>query len=313
MNLHPDCPSLSRRPGARLAIALACWVTVTVQGPAHAADSPASVERGRYLVTTILACGNCHTPKAADGRPVPGRELAGGGLSFDFPFFAGTASNITPDRETGIGAWTDEDIKRAITAGQRPSHGRLAGVPLAPMMWVSFYKALLPADLDAVVAYLRAVPPVRNALALPDYKRQVPREAYPDAEKGFTEADLQDKTRRGAYLGTIGHCMECHTPAREGKTQYETALGQGGKAYGPAMVKGYPADWTGAVARNITSSPVAGLGQWSDEEIKRAIAQGVSRDGRALQPPMGFHWYAGLTPADQDALVAWLRTVPPRP
>lgn len=313
MNRHPACQSPARRRGACLPLGVLCWLVTGLAAPAHAADSPASVERGRYLVTTILACGNCHTPKAADGRPVPGKELAGGGLSFEFPFFNGTASNITPDRETGIGAWTDDEIKRAITAGQRPNHGRLSGVPLAPMMWVSFYKALLPADLDAVVAYLRTVPPVRNALALPDYKRQVPRETYPDAERGFTSADLQDRTRRGAYLATIGHCMECHTPAREGKTLYETALGQGGKAYGPAMVKGYPADWAGAVARNITSSPVAGLGAWSDEEIKRAIAQGISRDGRVLQPPMGFHWYAGLTPADQDALVAWLRTVPARP
>ncbi len=313
MNRNPVCPPRSSRPVRRLAAVLIFCLAAAVQGMNHAADNPASVERGRYLVTTILACGNCHTPKAADGRPVAGKELAGGGLSFDFPFFAGTASNITPDRETGIGAWTDDDIKRAITAGQRPSHGRLAGVPLAPMMWVSFYKALLPADLDAVVAYLRSVPPVRNAMALPEYKRQVPREAYPDAEKGFTVADLQDQVRRGAYLGTIGHCMECHTPAREGRTQYETALGQGGKAYGPAMVKGYPADWPGSVARNITSSPAAGLGQWSDQEIKRAITQGVSRDGRTLQPPMGFHWYAGLSAADQDALVAWLRTIPPRP
>ncbi|MEP7329064.1 MAG: c-type cytochrome [Betaproteobacteria bacterium] len=297
-----------------VAMAAVCSALLALApGVALAADAVPGVERGRYLVTTILACGNCHTPKAADGRPLDGKELAGGGLSFEMPFYAGTAPNITPDRETGIGAWGDDDIKRAITLGQRPNHGRLAGVPLAPMMWVNFYKALLPADLDAVVAYLRSVPPVRNALALPDYKRQVPRETYPDAEKGFTEADLQDKTRRGAYLVTIGHCMECHTPAREGKTQYEQALGQGGKAYRPANVKGYPAAWPGAAARNITSSPEAGLGRWTDEEIKRAITKGVSRDGRALQPPMGFHWYAGLTAADQDAIVAWLRTVPPRP
>ena len=313
MNTHSVCRPRTRRQAWCRPIAMVCWLVATTQVPALAANDAASVERGRYLVTTILACGNCHTPKAADGRPVSGRELAGGGLTFDFPFFTGTASNITPDRETGIGAWSDEDIKRAITAGQRPSHGRLAGVPLAPMMWVNFYKALVPADLDAVVAYLRSVPPVRNALALPDYKRQVPRETYPDAERGFTNADLQDRTRRGAYLATIGHCMECHTPAREGKTRYEDGLGQGGKAYGPAMVKGYPFDWPGAVARNITSSPVAGLGQWSDDEIKRAITQGISRDGRMMQPPMGFYWYAGLTPADQDALVAWLRTVPARP
>lgn len=269
------------------------------------------VERGRYLVNTILACGNCHTPKAADGRPIAGKELSGGGLSFNAPFFAGSASNITPDKETGIGSWSDDEIKRAITQGARPDHGRLASMPLAPMMWVAFYKAMTPDDLDAVVAYLRAVPPVRNVVPLPEYKRQIPRQPYPDAEKGFTGADMLNPVRRGAYLVTIGHCMECHTPAKDGKTLYEQALGKGGKSYGPGLVKGYPADWPGSISRNITSHPEAGIGRWTDTEIKRAITQGIARDGHQLQPPMGFYWYSGLKEADLDAIVAWLRTLPP--
>lgn len=300
------------RPG-RLAWAGAAGVALAAlltAGPASGADG--NVERGRYLVSTILACGNCHTPKRSDGRPLAERELAGGGLSFEMPFYSGTAPNITPDRETGIGSWSDDEIKRAVTQGVRPNHGRLAGVPLAPMMWVNFYRALTPSDLDAVVAYLRSIPPVRKAVPLPTYKGQVPREPYPDAEKGFTDAEMTDPVRRGAYLVTIGHCMECHTPAKDGRTLYSQALGQGGKRYAPQMVKGYPADWQGSVARNITSHPEAGLGRWTDQEIKRAITQGVARDGRALQPPMGFHWYAGLSAQDLDAIVTWLRTVPPK-
>ena len=134
--------------------------------------------------------------------------------------------------------------------------------------------------------------------------------AQPDAEKGFTEADQQSPVRRGAYLVTIGHCMECHTPAKDGKTLYEQALGKGGKPFGPGLVKGYPADWSGSVSRNITSHPEAGIGRWTDAEIKRAITQGISRDGHQLKPPMGFLWYAGLKEADLDAIVAWLRTLP---
>jgi len=283
---------------------------VLLQASSASAADAGAVERGRYLVNTILACGNCHTPKAADGQPIAGKELSGGGLSFNAPFFAGSASNITPDKASGIGNWSDDELKRAITQGARPDHGRLAGVPLAPMMWVAFYKAMTPADLDAVVAYLRAVAPVRNVVPLPEYKRQVPRQPYPDAEKGFTEADMRNPVRRGAYLVTIGHCMECHTPAREGKTLYEQALGTGGKPFGAALVKGYPADWRGSVSRNITSHPEAGLGRWTDAQIKRAITQGISRDGHPLQPPMGFFWYSGLKEADLDAIVAWLRTLP---
>ena len=204
---------------------LAAAMLVAAASAHVAAETP--VERGRYLVNTILACGNCHTPKDAEGRPLEARELAGGGLSFDLPFFAGTASNITPDRETGIGSWTDEEIARAITRGVRPAHGRLPGTELAVVMWVNFYKALLPSDLAAVVAYLRSIPPVRNPVAQPVYRKPVRRETYPEAERGFTEADLRDPVRRGAYLATIGHCMECHTPTVQGRTLYGEALGKG--------------------------------------------------------------------------------------
>ena len=68
--------------------------------------------------------------------------------------------------------------------------------------------------------------------------------------------------------------------------------------------------WGVSVTRNITSDKQKGLGNWSDEEIKRAITQGISRDGSRLKPPMGYAFYAKMTPADLDAIVAYLRTVP---
>ncbi|MGZ9032300.1 MAG: c-type cytochrome, partial [Burkholderiaceae bacterium] len=122
-----------------------------------AQGSAGSTERGRYLVESILACGNCHTPKTPTGESIASRNLSGGGLTFSVPPFAGVASNITPDRETGIGTWTDEEIKRAIVQGSRPSHGRLANTQLGVVMATSFFKALTPGDLDAVVKYLRSV------------------------------------------------------------------------------------------------------------------------------------------------------------
>ena len=93
------------------------------------AETP--VERGSYLVNTILACGNCHTPKTPEGDPIAEKELSGGGISFTTPAFNAVAANITPDKETGIGLWSDEDIKRALTEGQRPSHARPSSLPLA--------------------------------------------------------------------------------------------------------------------------------------------------------------------------------------
>ena len=117
--------------------------------------------------------------------------------------------------------------------------------------------------------------------------------------------------RRGAYLATIGHCLECHTPVENGALQFETALGAGGRPFLPSFVKGLPERWKGAVSRNLTAHPEKGLGAWSDAEIKRAITQGVGRDGRRMQEPMGYAWYAGIRDEDLDAIVAYLRTLPP--
>jgi mono/diheme cytochrome c family protein len=277
-------------------------------GPGRAETS---VERGRYLVTTILACGNCHTPRDAAGSPIPGRELAGGGLSFKTPAFNATAANITPDRETGIGNWSDDEIKAALTQGSRPGHARLGGVPLAAVMPAGFYKAILPQDLDAVVAYLRSLPPVRNELETPVYKLPVRRDPYPAAEAGFKEADLRNPAMRGAYLVTIGHCMECHAAWDKGVSDYKNGLGRGGRVFNANLVQGFPADWPGAKAANISSHPIAGIGAWTDADIKHAITKGVSRDGHQLKPPMAFAWYAGMSEPDLDAIVAYLRTLPP--
>jgi mono/diheme cytochrome c family protein len=275
-----------------------------------AAGAETLVERGSYLVNSIMACGNCHTPKAADGTPIAERELSGG-ISFTTPAFDATASNITSDRETGIGAWSDEEIKRALTQGLRPNHGRLPGVPLAAVMPASFYKALTPRDLDATVAYLRSVKPIRSEVPAPVYKAPVHRDLYPDAEVGFTEESLGDRVKRGAYLVTIGHCMECHAAWARGVSDYKSGMGKGGRQFGPQLVQGVQEGWQGSTAANVTSHPTKGIGAWSDAEVKRAIAHGVSRDGHALKPPMAYAWYGRMTDPDLDAIVAWLRTLPP--
>jgi mono/diheme cytochrome c family protein len=283
-------------------------VAASVFAGANAAET--RVERGRYLVESILACGNCHTPKDAAGAPIADRNMAGGGLTFSIPPFSGAASNITPDRETGIGSWTDAEIKRALVEGARPNHGRLANAPLARVMVAPFFKALLPGDLDAVVVYLRSLKPVRNEIATPVYRMPPRHEKYPPAEVGFTEATMADPVRRGAYLVTLAHCMECHSPMDKGELDY-TRLGAGGRVFDVGLVQGFPASWPGARAANISSHPTKGLGSWSDADIKRATTQGISRDGRKLQPPMGFSYYARMTEADLNAIVAYLRTVPP--
>jgi mono/diheme cytochrome c family protein len=287
-------------------IAIACGLLLLAGSAGAMAQSPG--ERGAYLVNTIMACGNCHTPRDADGKPIVDKEFSGG-LTFTTPAFVATAPNITPDLKTGIGSWSDAEIKRALVEGMRPGHGRLSGVPLAAIMPANFYKALLPDDLDAVVAYLRNVKPIRNESPDPVYKTPVRRDPYPDAEAGFNKAMFADPVRRGAYLVTIGHCMECHSAWSRGVSDFKGGLGRGGRAF-PAR-EGSPAGTPDSIAANITSHPTAGIGGWSDAEIGRAITHGIARDGRALKPPMAYSYYAGLTEADLADIVAYLRNVPP--
>ena len=97
-------------------------------------------------------------------------------------------------------------------------------------MATSFFKALTPSDLDAVVAYLRSVPPIRNEVAPPVYRMAQKHQPFPDAEAGFDDARMGDPVYRGRYLATIAHCMECHSPMEKGVFDYGR-LGAGGRVF----------------------------------------------------------------------------------
>ena len=262
-----------------------------LSAPAMAQDA-ALLERGRYLVEVTAACGNCHTPKGPQGN-LPGRELAGG-FVIDAPPFRAVTSNITQDPETGIGRWTDAQIARAIREGIRPD-GSLIGPPMP----FEFYRNLSDRDLQAMVAYLRTVPPIRNAVEKSTYRIPLPPSYGPPVTSVAPPAD--NPVARGAYLaGPVAHCLECHTPMGANGHLEMARLGGGGQQFpGPGGV---------AIARNLTPT---GLGQWSDAEIERAIRAGVSRDGTRLQPPMAFYAYANMSPQDMSDLIAYLRTLPP--
>ena len=277
-------------------LSLCALAALPASGQSQSQSQPQSlVERGDYLVNGLLTCGNCHTPKGPAGDIM--ERAFSGGLEFDEPPFKVTASNITPDKETGIGNWTDAQIKAALRKGVRPN-----GVPLAVVMPSGFYEIMTERDINAVVAYLRSLKPISNKVPDPIYKIAIPHHAFPGAEKPMGEAELGDKLKKGFYLTTIAHCLECHTPLGPRGREFAGKLGAGGfELKGP---------WGVSVARNITSSKAAGIGDWSDAEVKRAITQGIRKDGSRLKPPMAYHSYAGMTDGDLDAMLAWLRTLP---
>ena len=274
---------------------LACALGAALMTSAYAQSD--LVKRGDYLVNTVMTCGNCHTPKGPTGDIVD--KAFSGGLVFDEPPFKVTASNITQDKETGIGSWTDAEIKTLMRTGKRPN-----GVQVASVMPTAFYGIVSERDMNAIVAYLRTLKPIKNQVPDPVYKMQLPHDLFPGSEKPYTEAAINgDKIKKGFYLATIGHCMECHTPFKQG----------GGKDFVGDLGKGgmeFPGPWGKSVSRNITSSKTKGLGAWSDAEIKTAIVGGKSKDGSPLKPPMGYHYYSKMTGDDLDAVIAYLRTVP---
>jgi mono/diheme cytochrome c family protein len=255
------------------------------------------VERGSYLVNSLLTCGNCHSPKGPP-QAIAGKDFSGG-LSWDEPPFKVTAPNITQDKDTGIGNYTDAQIKTVLRKGVKPN-----GVPVAMVMPSGFYEIMTERDLNAVVAYLRTIKPVSNKVPDPVYKMPQGHPIPPGGDKPYTEAMLTDKVKKGFYLATISHCMECHTPFGARGRDFANRLGAGGAEF--------PGPWGVVHSRNITSSKTKGLGDWTDAEIKRAITQGIRKDGTKLTGPMGFDLYARMTETDLDAVVAWLRTVPPK-
>jgi mono/diheme cytochrome c family protein len=220
-----------------------------------------------------------------------------GGLSWDEPPFKVTAPNITQDNETGIGNYTDAELKQVLRKGIKRN-----GVPVAMIMPSGFYEIMTDRDLDAVIAYLHTIKPIKNTVSDPIYKTAQGHPIPPGGEKPFTEGMLSEKVKKGFYLATIAHCMECHTPMGPRGRDFASKLGTGGFEF--------PGPWGVSVSRNITSSKEKGIGGWSDVEIKRAITQGISRDGSKLKPPMGYHYYSTISTDDLDAIVAYLRTVP---
>lgn len=145
--------------------------------------------RGRYLVS-IAPCALCHTPVEGSLFPKPSPALSGGvkiscGDDIIGCFGAVYAKNLTPDRETGLGGWTDRQIKRAIRSGITKD-GRMMHWQTMPR---DIFSNFAEADLEAIVAYLRSLPPVRKTIPLPTPSAPPGYLIYLDRDYGTTVRD----------------------------------------------------------------------------------------------------------------------------
>ncbi len=256
------------------------------------------LERGKYLMQGVVACGNCHFARGEQGQPLVEKGLSGG-MVFDEPPFKAFASNITPDPATGIGKWTDAQLGLAIREGLRPD-----GSVIGPPMPIEFYRHLSDADLSAIVTYLRAQPEVKNAVPPSQYNGMPTPASYGPAISSVESPRPANKVKYGEYLANIGHCMECHTPRGPRGTIQRARLGAGGQVFkGP---------WGQSVSRNLTPD-ATGLKMWSDAQIAKAIREGVDRKGQPYKPPMGFAFYKNISDTDMSALIAYLRSLKAQP
>lgn len=170
--MRPTSRPFPRRLAATALLAAGA-IALTLMPPAAAAPEAARLKRGEYLAN-IMDCGGCHTTGVFLGKPDPARYLAGSEVGFHLPglgiFYP---PNLTPDRETGLGAWSEAEIVAAVRTGVRPD-----GRQLAPAMPYGHYSHLTDEDAFALAAYLKSLPPITHAVPAITGDGEKPRAAY---------------------------------------------------------------------------------------------------------------------------------------
>jgi mono/diheme cytochrome c family protein len=256
---------------------------------------PKLVERGAY-VARVAGCTSCHVGVGPKG-PDPTRSLSGG---FEAPDTFGTwrPGNITQDKATGIGAWTDAQIDAAVREGTLPD-----GTQMYPIMPFPFFNRMTDDDAHALIAFLRTLPAVENKV--PPNNLTLPRMAVPKPANAPDVAS--DPVKHGEYLASLMHCASCHTPMGPRGPDLTRPFA-GGMAFNLPML----GDGT-LYAANITSDPETGIGKWTDQNIIDAVMKLTKPDGKAVDGPMVFYAiaWASLTDDDAKALAAYVKTIPP--
>lgn len=269
--------------------------SIALAGPATAVD----LARGEYLLHAS-GCVTCHTADDDGAAPLAG------GHALETPFGVFYTPNITPDPDTGIGRWSDDDFVNALWHGVAPD-----GSDYFPAFPYTAYTGMSRDDALAIKAHLLSLEPVRqknrahelewylsSRLAAWIWKliKFTPERFTPDPTRG-------DDWNRGAYLVRhLGHCGECHTP--------RDALGG---LRNERELAGNPVGPNGKKVPDITPNRDTGVGRWSDSEIEFFLQMGMLPDGDftggAMSPVIDDNT-SRLTAEDQQAIAVYLRTVP---
>ena len=291
----PNIPGSVRSIAIGLQLLFAMAAQASAQSQTRAEDKASIIEKGEYLAQAG-DCVACHT--------APGGKLFAGGRAMPTPFGTLYTSNITPDRDTGVGKWTADQFYTMMHTGRSPDGGLLY-----PAMPFASYTKVTRADSDAIFAFMQSVPAVK----LPNKPHEL---KFPYNNRSlilgwrtlfFTEGEFKpDPTKssewnRGAYLVQgLGHCAMCHTAINALGGSSESAAFEGGLI---PMQNWY--------APSLTSNKEGGLGDWSIEDISDLLRTGISKRG-AVYGPMADVTYNSLqymTEADSRAMAIYLKTL----
>jgi mono/diheme cytochrome c family protein len=275
------------------------WVFAAALLPAAMAapDDDKAVARGEYLVHAG-GCITCHTAEGEDAVPLAG------GRALESPYGTFYAPNITPDVETGIGGWSDEDFVNAFWNGVSPE-----GDHYFPAFPYTSYTGVTRDDLLAMQAYLSSLEPVQKTA--PEHKLSLLasrfgaglwKSRYFEPGRFEPDPDASDEWNRGAYLVRhLGHCGECHTPrGRFGVLQRDAAL------------TGNPEGPEGEEVPNITADPDEGIGDWSIGDIEYFLEIGMEPDGDFTGGTMTEvieNCTSHLTEPDRHAIAVYLKSL----
>ena len=272
--------------------------TATVYGQAN----KELIAQGQYIFAIAGGCA-CHT--------VPKETYHTGGRAFPIPFGTVFSTNITQDKETGLGDWTDQQIHDAMNAGIRRDGSRLL-----PVMPYEAYSGMAQQDLKALVAYLKTLKPVKKAT--PDLKTWAPlvrSVAVPVYLKVFGQWSSspaqapKSGVERGRYLANhVSICGDCHTPRNSiGVQNRSLYLAGAGAKDGPL----------GEEVPNITPDKETGIGDWKREDIAELLLTGTKPDFDNVQGLMDEviqgtpHGYKDMQREDALAIADYLKSIPP--
>jgi mono/diheme cytochrome c family protein len=267
---------------------------------ARAADN-AAITRGAYLAIAA-DCGACHTDKKAGGAPLAG----GPALKTDFGTFYGP--NITPDKQTGIGNWTEDQFKRALRSGVN-EHGAY----MFPVFPFTSFTNLTDADASDLYAYLLSVPAVTHRAPQNDIKFPFGwrpllfgwRTLFFKQGPLAPDAGQSAEWNRGRYLAeAVVHCQECHTP-RNFLGALDKNHAYAGNPHGP----------DGQEAPDVTSDKKDGIGDWKLEDVVEVLKTGNTPDGDVVGKGMGdvVEGTGKLTDADLHAIAVYIKSLPALP